>query len=122
MPEQVYSSQEVDFGSSAKLFWVQGFDGDNSVVPAHRILEITTLTLNFFPKDTGGTLGRAGISGRDAAGTTMWCVQVVYVEPKKTVHLTFPKPLRLEAGGHVEIGFTSEGPGTISVDANGVLV
>ena len=126
MPEQVYSSQEVDFGSYAKLFWVQGFDGDNSVVPAHRTLEVTTLTLNFFPKDTGGTLGRADISGRDAAdlgtGTAMWRVQVVYVEPKKTVHLTFPKPLRLEAGGHVEIGFTSEGPGTISVDANGVLV
>ena len=126
MPEQVYSSQEVDFGSYAKLFWVQGFDGDNSVVPAHRTLEITTLTLNYFPNDTGGTLGRADISGRDAAdlgtGTAMWRVQIVYVEPKKTVHLTFPKPLRLEAGGHVEIGFTSEGPGTITVDANGALV
>lgn len=126
MPTQVYSSQEVDFGSYAKLFWVQGFDGDNSVVPANRTLEITTLTLNFFPKDTAGTLGRADISGRDTAdlgtGTAMWRVQIVYVEPKKTVHLTFPNPLRLEAGGHVEIGFTSEGPGTITVDANGVLV
>jgi hypothetical protein len=126
MPEQVYSAQEVDFGSYAKLFWVQGFDGDGSVVPAHRTLEITTLTLNYFPKDTGGTIGRADISGRDAAdletGTAIWRVQVVYVEPKKTVHLTFPKPLRLEAGGHVEIGFTDEGPGTILVDANGALV
>ncbi len=126
MPEQVYSSQEVDFGSYAKLFWVQGFDGDGSVVPAHRTLEITTLTLNYFPSDTGGTLGRADIAGRDApdlsTGTAIWRVQSVYVEPKKTVHLTFPQPLRLEAGGHVEIGFTSEGPGTITVDANGTLV
>jgi hypothetical protein len=36
--------------------------------------------------------------------------------------LTFPTPLRLEAGGHVEIGFTSDGPGTISVSMNGRLV
>jgi len=125
MPEQVYSSQEVDFGSYAPMYWVRDFDG-GSVVPAHRTLEITTLTLNYFPKDTGGTLGRVDISGRDAAdvgtGTAMWRLQIVYVEPKKTVHLTFPKPLRLEAGGHVEIGFTSEGPGTMSVEANGALV
>jgi hypothetical protein len=122
MLKQVYSSQAVDFGNYAKLFWIQGFDGDGSVVPAHRTLEVTTLTLNYFPKDTGGILGRADISGRDAAGTAIWRAQIVYVEPKKTVHLTFPKPLRLEAGGHVEIGFTSEGPGTITVDANGELV
>ena len=127
MPEQqVYSSQEVDFGGYVKMFWVQGFGGDGSVVPANHTLEITTLTVNFFPKQTGGTLGRTDISGRDTpdlgTGTTMWRLQVVYVEPKKTVHLTFPKALRLEAGGHVEIGFAEEGPGTISVEANGVLV
>lgn len=48
--------------------------------------------------------------------------QVVYVEPNKTKHLTFPVPLRLDAGGHVEIGFTSDGPGTIIVEMNGRLV
>jgi len=52
----------------------------------------------------------------------MWRLQIVYVEPKKTVHLTLPKALRLETGGHVEIAFVEEGPGTISVEANGVLV
>lgn len=55
-------------------------------------------------------------------GTAKWRLQIVYVEPKKTVHLTFPKALRLEAGGHVEIGFVEEGPGMIVVEANGVLV
>lgn len=119
MPEQVYTSQEVDFGESAHLFW-PSFGG--LAVPAHRILEITTLTLNYFPKDTGGILGRLGISGRDAADATSWCLQIVYVEPKKTLHLTFPSPLRLEAGGYVGIAFTSEGPGTIFVEANGALV
>jgi hypothetical protein len=124
--QQVYSSQEVDFGSYVKMFWVQGFAGDGSVVPANHTLEVTTLTVTFFPNQTGGTLGRIDISGRDApdleTGTAMWRLQFVYVEPKKTVHLTFPKALRLGAGGHVEIGFVEEGPGTILVEANEVLV
>ena len=127
MPEQqVYSPQEVDFGSHVKMSWGQVFGGDGSVVPPNHTLEITTLTVNFFPKQTGGTVGRADISGRDApglgTGTAKWRLQIVYVEPKKTVPLTFPKALRLEAGGHVEIGFVEDGPGTIFVEANGVLV
>lgn len=123
---QVYSPQEVDFGTYAKMFWVQGFAGDGSVVPSGHRLEITTLTVNYFPKQSIGLLGRLDVAGRDAAnletGTAVWRIQVVYVEPKKTVHLVFPKALRLEAGGHVEIGFVEEGPGTILVEANGVLV
>jgi hypothetical protein len=123
--QQVYSPQEVDFGQYIKMFWVQGFSGDGSIVPPNHTLEITTLTLHYFPKATGGTLGRVDISGRDAAdlgtGTAIWRVQVVNVEPKKTVRLTFPKALQLKAGGHVEIGFVEEGPGRIMVEANGVL-
>ena len=123
--EQVYSSQEVTFGHYVSMFWVQGFAGNGSVVPPHKTLEISTLTLNFFPSG-GGTIGRLDISGRDApdlsTGTSMWRLQAVYLPPKKTVHLTFPIGLRLKAGGHVEIGFTSEGPGTILAEANGVLV
>ena|ERR1700730_5578534 len=124
--KQVYSSSEVDFGKYVKMFWVQGFAGDGSVVPANHILEITMLTVNYFPGQTGGTLGRLDIAGRDApdleTGNAVWRRQVVYVEPKKTLHLTFPNALRLEAGGHVEIGFVDEGPGAILVEANGVLV
>jgi hypothetical protein len=127
MPElQVCSTQEVDFGKYTKIFWPRGFAGDGSVVPPNHTLEITTLTLNYFPKATGGTIGRADIAGRDSAGlatgNAIWRCQIVYVESHKTVHLTFPKALRLEAGGHVEIGFVDSGPGTISVDVNGVLV
>jgi hypothetical protein len=122
---QVYSPQEVTFGNYVKMFWVQGFAGDGSIVPPHKTLEITTLTLNFFPSG-GGTIGRLDISGRNApdlsTGTAMWRLQAVYLEPQKTVHLTFPTALRLEPGGHVELGFTSEGPGTILVEANGLLV
>jgi hypothetical protein len=123
---QVYSPQSIDFGGYAKMFWVQGFAADGSVVPDEYTLEISTLTLNFFPGNTAGTLGRLDISGRDAAdlntGTAVWRIQVVYIEPKKTVHLTFPRSLRLESGGHVEIGFVDEGPGSILVEANGVLI
>jgi hypothetical protein len=123
--QQVYSSQEVDLGGYIKMFWVQGF-ADGSTVPPHHTLEITSLTVNYFPKETGGTLGRVDIAGRDTAdlgtGTAMWRLQGVFVEPKKTLHLTFPKALRLGAGGHVEIGFVDDGPGTILVEANGVLV
>jgi hypothetical protein len=124
--QQVYSPTQIDFGNNVRMSWVQGFPGDGSVVPANHTLEITTLTLNYFPAQTGGTLGRVNISGRDAPdlenGTAMWSLQAVYVEPKRTVHLTFPKALRLEAGGHVEVGFLDEGPGSILVEANGVLV
>ena len=123
---QVHSPTAVDFGKFTKMFWVQGFAGDGSVVPTNHTLEITTLTFNYFPKQTGGTLGRANIAGRDApdlhSGTAVWSLQSVYVDPKKTVHLTFPNELRLEAGGHVEVGFLDEGPGEIFVEAHGVLV
>jgi hypothetical protein len=78
------------------------------------------VTFNYFPAG-GGSLGRADISGRDSSGTAVWRLQIVYVEPKKTVHLTFPKGLMLLENGHVEIGFTSEGPGTIFVSVNGTL-
>ena len=123
--QQVYSAGSVEFGKYVKMFWVQGFGGDGSIVPPNHVLEITTLTLNYFPSGAG-RIGRVDISGRNAAnvgtGTAMWRLEAVYVEPKKTRHLTFPKALRLEAGGHVEIGFTSDGPGTILAEANGVLV
>jgi len=49
MPEQrVYSPQEVDFGEYEKMFWVQAFGGDGSVVPADHTREITTSRLTIF--------------------------------------------------------------------------
>lgn len=121
---QVCSSQQADFGKYVKIFWPSGFAGDGSVVPPHHTLEITSLTLNYFPTGAG-VVGRADIAGRNSAdlgtGNAVWRCQIVYIHPNHTVHLTFPKALRLESGGHVEIGFVSDGPGTIAVDLNGVL-
>ena len=117
--QQVFSEHEQDFGGYSKLFW--NWSGNNSVVPPKKILEITTLTLNYFPKDTGGTVGRADIAGR-ISGNAVWRLQIVYVEPLKTIHLPFPNALRLEEGGDVELGFVNNGPGTIFISANGRLV
>jgi hypothetical protein len=75
-----------------------------------------------------GTVGRADIAGREGGtgtvgtGNAVWRLQAIYVEPYKTVHLTFPGGLSLKAGGHVELGFVIDGPGTIFVSANGKLV
>lgn len=117
--QQVNSQVEADFGGYVKLFWP--WSGDNSVVPPNKILKITTLTLDYFPSGAG-TVGRADIIGRDSNNDAVWRVQIVYVEPKKTVHLPFPNGLRLEAGGHVELGFVEDGPGTIFMSANGMLL
>ena len=119
--QQVYSSAEAQYGNYQVLFWVGGVLDGQSSVPDGYMLEITSLTLNYFPEGEG-VLGRADVAGRDANGTSIWRVQTVYVWPQQTVHLTFPKSLRLEAGGHAEVGFTSDGPGVITVDANGALV
>jgi hypothetical protein len=118
--QQVYSEVEAFFGKlNAQLVWP--WSAPSNVVPPNKILEITTLTLNYFP-DGGGTVGRADIAGRDLNGTAVWRLQIVYVDPKKTVHLPFPKALRLEEGGYVEIGFVHDGPGTIFMSANGTLL
>jgi len=117
---QVFSEQEVTSGNAAvKLLW--NWPNPNDKVPTAKVLNVYTITANYFPTGTG-VVGRLDISGRDAASSAVWRQQIVYVEPKKTVHLTYPQGLRLTAGGHVEIGFTSDGPGTIFVSANGQLV
>jgi hypothetical protein len=117
--QQVYSGASVDFGQAGqKVNW--NWTGDNETVPPNQTLVIGAITSNYFPSG-GGTLGRCDASGHDANGNTVWSVQIVYVEPNKTTHLTFPLPLTLDSGGHVEIGFTSDGPGTIFVEMNGQL-
>jgi hypothetical protein len=116
--KQVYSEASVHFGESQTFF--STWSGDNSVVPPKKILKITSATFNYVPSE-GGTVGRADVSGRDANGTAVWRTQIVYVEPKKTLHLTFPDGLLLEEGGHVEVNFFNDGPGAIFVSLNGHL-
>jgi len=122
MPEQqVFSEHEAFFGKPySTLNWVPWPGTNNTDVPSKKILEITTLTLSYFP-DGGGTVGRADVCGRDVNANAVWRLQIVYVAPKKTVHLSFPKALKLEEGGYVEIGFVDDGPGTIFISANGTL-
>lgn len=115
---QVFSEQLVNFGSYQTFFWA--WSGNNSVVPLRKTLTITTATFSYFPSG-GGTLGRADLIGRDANGNAVWRTQAVFLEPKKTLHLPFPAGLLLEEGGHVEVGFVNEGPGTIFVSLNGHL-
>jgi hypothetical protein len=118
--QPVTSAAAVDIGQSTKLFWT-GFAGDGSIVPPGHTLQITALTFAFFPKNDG-VIGRASISGRNAAGSSVWSLQTVYVPPLTTIHLPFPAGLVLPAGGHVEIGFLDHGPGTLTLDANGLLI
>src|SRR5260370_40454310 len=116
--QQVYLIASLDSGTE-RLTGNWG-GKDDATVPKGMVLVISTLTFNFFPKGTG-TLGRAGITGRDSAGVAVWRLQNVFMEPKKTLHLPFPAGLRLEAGGSVELTVTAEEPGSVTAEANGLL-
>src|SRR5882672_11021134 len=116
--QQIFTDSEVKFGEVRAVDWNWGGDGEK--VPQNKVLDVFTMTLNYCPEGTG-TLGRIDIAGRDSGNSAVWRVQIVYVEPKKTRHLTFPKGLRLEEDGYVELDFTSEGPGKIHVGLNGFL-
>ena len=127
MPDrrQVFSPTSVDLGQSQRASWLNWPVANTSVVPAGYTLEVTTITCNFFPS-AGATLGRANISGRDApdlgTGNAVWYFQALYVEPRRTLHLTFPDGLLVEENGHVAIGFYNEGPGTLFIELHGALV
>jgi hypothetical protein len=117
---QVWTAAEVNFGQAEeRTFW--SWDGDNGTVPPNQTLEVASVLLNYFPSG-GGSIGRCEVVGRDVAGSSQWRLDIVYVRPQETTHLTFPMPLRLDAGGHVELGFTSEGPGAVTATINGRLV
>jgi hypothetical protein len=118
--QPVTSGAAVELGQSTKLFW-GGFAGDGSMVPPGHTLQITALTFAFFP-NPGGVVGRASISGRNAAGSSVWSLQTVFVSPLTTLHLPFPAGLLIPAGGHIELSFLDHGPGTITLDANGLLM
>jgi len=118
--EQVNSQCEVDFGRIVTCVWSGGMGSSFTFVPADITLQVTTATFAYFPAGAG-TVGRADLAGRDATGSVVWRTQIVYIDPKKTVHLTFPGGLLLPAGGYVEIAFTSDGPGTIDVSIHGQL-
>jgi hypothetical protein len=83
------------------------------------VLDISTLTFNYFPSSGAANVARVVVDGRNSKGTLVWNVDV-YVEKEKSLHLPFPLALRLEPGGHVEVT-----PGSdvgVYLTANGRLV
>ena len=120
MPEtQVSSVLSVSVGASRILHWNWTGRANNSDVPLKTVLDISTLTFNYFPLSGAANVARAVIDGRDSKGTLVWNVDV-YVEKEKTLHLPFPLALRLEPGGHVEV--TAGSDVGVVVRANGRLV
>jgi hypothetical protein len=115
-----YSAGTVKKGvAGEKLNW--NWEGTNSVVLVGSALEVTGASFAYFP-EREGFVGRADFVGRDANGSAVWRFQTLYVEPRRSLILSWPTGLRVEAGGSVHIGFTSEGPGTITVDVVGRLI
>lgn|SRR5512139_1801098 len=116
--EQVHSQASVTYASYTRLYWSFGGDG---TVPHGKHLVITNATFAYFP--TGdGTVGRVDFAGREA-DSAVFRLQVIYVEPKKTLYLSFPGGLILNEGGYAEIGAPYPGDeGTIFVSVNGHLV
>jgi hypothetical protein len=118
--QQVHSGLAVAAGASRILYWNWTGGGvNNSIVPLKTVLDITTLTFNYFPSSGAANVARIVVDGRDAKGTLVWNVDV-YVEKEKTLHLPFPLALRLEPGGHVEV--TGGSDVGVYVGANGRLV
>jgi hypothetical protein len=119
---QVFSLVNQAAGSSGIFHWNWTGRANNSNVPAKTVLDITTLTFNYFPPSGAANVARAVVDAFSATGpkgTKVWEVDV-YVEKEKTLHLPFPIALRIEAGGYVEVT-----PGSavgVAVNANGRLV
>lgn len=116
--KQVWSGLSVVAGQSRILYWTWG-TANNSIVPLKTVLDISTLTFNYFPSSGAANVARVVVDGRDSKGTLVWNVDV-YVEKEKSLHLPFPLALRLEPGGHVEV--TAGSDVGVVVGANGRLV
>ena len=118
---QVWSGLAVLAGQSRILHWNWTGGPNNSDVPLKTVLDISTLTFIYIiPPSGAANVARVVVDGRDQKGTSVWRVDV-YVEKEKTLHLPFPLALRLEAGGYVEVGFTTD-KDIVFISANGRLV
>ena len=117
--QQVFSEQEVGFGiAGQKLFW--SWAGDNSTVPPDSILDVTTATFSYFPTNNG-SVGRADLCGRNSGNNAVWRLQIVYVEPQRTVHLTFPQGLLIGPGGWVEVFPSADGDASPNPTGPGLI-
>jgi hypothetical protein len=117
--QQVSSVLSVVAGASRILHWNWTGRANNSNVPLKTVLDISTLTFNYYPSSGAANVARVVVEGGDSKGTLVWVVDV-YVEKEKTHHLPFPLALRLEPGGQVEV--TAGSDVGVVVIANGRLV
>jgi hypothetical protein len=110
MSQQVWAEYGAQYGTGpGKPIWSLPAGGQFQDVPAGELLRIYTATLSYLPEDPKATIGRADLAGRNAAGSAIWRLQIVYVEPQRTLHLTFPQGLTVGAGGWVEVFASADG-------------
>jgi hypothetical protein len=116
--QQVWSGLAVTVGASRILHWNWTGRANNSNVPLKTVLDISTLTFNYFPSSGAANVARVWSMGETqrahSSGTLM------STSREKTLHLPFPLALRLEPGGHVEV--TAGSDVGVVVSANGRLV
>ena len=98
----------------------------NSGILTQNFLNSTgTLTLNYFPGESDGGLGRADIAGRDAAQTAVWRLlraPFYAAAQEDRTSSFFQRRYGLKQAVTWRIGFAEEGSGTITIDINAVLV
>jgi hypothetical protein len=59
---QIFTAGSVDFGSAASIvFWPNNLFVGGSGVPDNFKLQVFTLTVNYFPGATDGSIGRTDI-------------------------------------------------------------
>jgi hypothetical protein len=110
---QVWADDGADYGQQPrKVRWLETPEQQFQDVPNGKILKVYTATLSYLPESPQGTVGRADLCGRNAQGSAIWRLQVVYVEKQRTLHLTFPQGLDVGPGGFVEVLATDDGSAT----------
>jgi hypothetical protein len=122
MSEQVWTEYAAQYGDApGKPWWMRPANGQFQEVPAGEVLKVYTATLSYLPESPNGKIGRADVCGRDAAGTAIWRLQIVYVEPQRTVHLTFPQGLLVGPGGWVEVFASADGDASPNPTGPGLM-
>ena len=110
---QVWADGGADYGSGPqKAIWLETPEQQFQDVPSGRVLRLYTATLSYLPESPQGTVGRADLCGRNAQGSAIWRLQVVYVEKQRTLHLTFPQGLEIGSGGYLEVFASADGDAT----------
>ena len=113
MAQQAWADGGADYGTMPqKAIWLVTPGQQFQNVPNGKTLKVYTATLSYLPESPQGTVGRADLCGRNAQGSAVWRLQVVYIEKQRTLHLTFPQGLEIGAGGCLEVFASPDGDAT----------